>query len=160
MLEDVYEVLADLDLVQAVIAAPESMKDLAEAVIWPGTPIVTAETPLEALRGLEKLGATEAAVVAHDAPDLPGLILGKLVRALGSRDVAVSPAQLGLTALAARLPLPPWLPEITFDTPLSVLRKAGPVYKSPGWHRLRTAGDISLLDPGLEGWDNARALLS
>ncbi|GAA3198811.1 hypothetical protein [Actinocorallia longicatena] len=163
LFEDVYEVIHALDLVRPAVAAPAELADLAESVIWPGTPVVVAATPLDALRGLERLGATEAVVVAPDAPDLPGLILGKLFRALGSRDVAVSPAAGGgLVALAARLPLPSWLPEIAFDDPeaLDVLRKAGPVFKSPGWHRLRTPGDVHLLDPGLEGWDNTRALLS
>jgi hypothetical protein len=31
---------------------------------------------------------------------------------------------------------------------------------APGWHRLRTPADLTRLDPGLEGWDNTRALLS
>lgn len=167
LLEDVYEVLAGLDLVQAAVAAPAELTELAESVTWPGTPILTATTPVEALHELAKIGATEAVVVAPDVPDLPGLIIGKLFRALGSRDVAVSPAAAdgGLVALAVRLPVPAWLgeiSEISLDDPdaLDLLRKAGPVFKSPGWHRLRTAGDVGLLDPGLEGWDNTRALLS
>jgi hypothetical protein len=31
--------------------------------------------------------------------------------------------------------------------------------QGPGWHRLRTPDDLRLLDPGLEGWENTRALL-
>jgi hypothetical protein len=29
-----------------------------------------------------------------------------------------------------------------------------------GWHRLRTPADVASLDPGLEGWETTRALLS
>ncbi|WP_284454825.1 hypothetical protein [Actinomadura madurae] len=31
--------------------------------------------------------------------------------------------------------------------------------QGPAWHRLRTLDDLRLLDPGLEGWENTRALL-
>ncbi|GAB3664230.1 hypothetical protein GCM10027589_28200 [Actinocorallia lasiicapitis] len=161
LLEDVYEVIAALEYVRPAVAAPAPLLPLAEQVIWPGTPVLAADSLHEALLGLEKLGATEAVLVAPDVPDLPGLILGKLFRALGSRDVAAAPAQHGLAALAVKLPVPGWLPaDVTFDTPLETLRQAGPIFKSPGWHRLRAPEDVALLDPGLEGWDNTRALLS
>ncbi|MGH3240982.1 MAG: hypothetical protein ACRDNL_11430, partial [Spirillospora sp.] len=79
------------------------------------------------------------------------------------------PGPHGLVALAARLPLPGWLDvvlrEVDLDTPdaLARLRTAAPrpglVPQGPGWHRLRTPHDLRFLDPGLEGWENTRALL-
>jgi glycosyltransferase A (GT-A) superfamily protein (DUF2064 family) len=165
MLEDTYEVVAGLELVTPVLALTEPDKD-AEAITWPGTEVVLT-TGLQALLDqLAALGADQAAVVAHDAPDLPPLLLGKLFRALGSGEVAICPAKGGgLVALAARLPAPPWLKEIDLDTPdaPSRLRAAaglpGAVRSGPGWHRLRAPEDLSRLDPGLEGWDNTRVLL-
>jgi hypothetical protein len=82
-------------------------------------------------------------------------------------------------ALAARLPAVPWLVAalaggpapaagpraVGLDSPdaLRGLRSAAPrsgmVHKGPGWHRLRAPDDVRLLDPGLEGWENTRALL-
>jgi hypothetical protein len=165
LLEDTYEVVAGLEFVTPVLAltAPDPA---AEAVTWPGTPILHT-TGLHALLGaLHDLGAEQAAVVAHDAPDLPPLLIGKLFRALGGGEVAICPARDGgLVALAARMPAPPWLKGVDLDTPdaPSRLRAAagrpGAVRSGPGWHRLRTPDDISRLDPGLEGWDNTRALL-
>lgn len=165
MLEDTYEVVAGLELVTPVLALTEPDED-AEAITWPGTQVVLT-TGLQALLDqLADLGAEQAAVVAHDAPDLPPLLLGKLFRALGSGEVAICPAKDGgLVALAARLPAPPWLKEIDLDTPdaPSRLRAAaevpGAVRSGPGWHRLRAPEDLSRLDPGLEGWDNTRVLL-
>lgn len=165
MLEDTYEVVAGLELVTPVLALTEPDED-AEAITWPGTQLVLT-TGLQALLDqLADLGAEQAAVVAHDAPDLPPLLLGKLFRALGSGEVAICPAKDGgLVALAARLPAPPWLKEIDLDTPdaPSRLRAAaevpGAVRSGPGWHRLRAPEDLSRLDPGLEGWDNTRVLL-
>jgi glycosyltransferase A (GT-A) superfamily protein (DUF2064 family) len=165
MLEDTYEVVAGLELVTPVLALTEPDED-AEAITWPGTEVVLT-TGLQALLDqLAALGAEQAAVVAHDAPDLPPLLLGKLFRALGSGEVAICPAKGGgLVALAARLPAPPWLKEIDLDTPDAPnrLRAAaevpGAVRSGPGWHRLRAPEDLSRLDPGLEGWDNTRVLL-
>ncbi|WP_449061464.1 hypothetical protein [Planomonospora algeriensis] len=68
-------------------------------------------------------------------------------------------------ALAAHLPYPEWA-DAGFDDPdpVGTLRARAPgsrmVATGPGWHRLRTPGDVGRLDPGLEGWDNTRALLS
>jgi hypothetical protein len=172
LLEDVYEVAAGLALVTAALAAPSAFLAEAESITWPGTPVLEATTPLEALDALAPLGATEAVILAPDAPDLPALLIGKLFRALGSAPAGVCPddSGSGLVALAVQFPLPGWLStalaEITLDTPdaLARLRMAAPfpgqVQKAPSWHRLRTQADVSLLDPGLEGWDNTRALLS
>jgi hypothetical protein len=177
MLEDTYEVVAGLQLVtSALVLDPPDQPD-AEAVTWPGTPIVREATLAAAFAALHDLGADAAALVAPDAPDLPPLLLGKLFRAVGSAPAAacaVNPEGRaarpeGLVALAARLPLPGWLAaalhDVDLDTPdaLARLRAAAPrhglVPQGPGWHRLRTADDLRFLDPGLEGWENTRALL-
>ncbi|MFD0901162.1 hypothetical protein [Actinomadura sediminis] len=170
LLEDAYEVVAGLELVTpALVLDPPDQPD-AEAVTWPGTPIVRAATPPDAFAALHAAGAAEAVLVAGDAPDLPPLLIGKLFRALGQAPAAACAARPdGLVALAARLPLPGWLAgaltEVDLDTPdaLARLRAAAPrpglVPQGPGWHRIRTAADLRFLDPGLEGWENTRALL-
>jgi glycosyltransferase A (GT-A) superfamily protein (DUF2064 family) len=165
VLEDTYEVVAGLEFVTPVLALTDDDKD-AEAITWPGTEVVHTTGLRGLLDALAGLGAEQAAVVAHDAPDLPPLLLGKLFRALGGGEVAVCPAKGGgLVALATRLPAPAWLGDIDLDTPdaPSRLRAAaerpGAVRSGPGWHRLRMPEDLSRLDPGLEGWDNTRILL-
>ena len=109
------------------------------------------------------------ALVTADAPDLPGLLIGKLWRALGRSEVAVCPAEGGgVVAMATLLPAPGWIgrARVDLDTAdcLDRLRAAAPTRRSvavgPGWHRLRSPGDLGRLDPGLEGWDVTRALLS
>ncbi|TDC55866.1 hypothetical protein E1281_10420 [Actinomadura sp. KC345] len=174
LLEDTYEVVDGLELVtSALVLDPPGQPD-AEAVTWPGTPVVRESTLAGAFAALHALGAGAAALVAQDAPDLPPLLIGKLFRALGSAPSAACRADGaagpdGLVALAARLPLPEWLDtalrEVDLDTPdaLDRLRAAAPrpglVPQGPAWHRLRTSADLRLLDPGLEGWENTRALL-
>ncbi|GGV12595.1 hypothetical protein GCM10010182_36120 [Actinomadura cremea] len=170
LLEDAYEVVAGLELVTpALVLDPPDQPD-AEAVTWPGTAIVRAAAPPDAFAALHAAGAREAVLVAGDAPDLPPLLIGKLFRALGQAPAAACAARPdGLVALAARLPPPGWLAgaltEVDLDTPdaLARLRAAAPrpglVPQGPGWHRIRTAADLRFLDPGLEGWENTRALL-
>jgi glycosyltransferase A (GT-A) superfamily protein (DUF2064 family) len=165
VLEDTYEVVAGLEFVTPVLALTEDDED-AEAITWPGTEVVRTTGLGALLDTLAGLGAEQAAVIAHDAPDLPSLLVGKLFRALGGGEVAVCPAKGGgLVALAARLPVPAWLAGVDLDTAdaPSRLRAAadrpGAVRSGPGWHRLRTLDDLARLDPGLEGWDNTRILL-
>ncbi len=168
--EDVADLVAGLANVQGAIAVTPDDIDLAKTLIWPGTPVFTVPDarPVAALRAAADAGYTEAAVLAADAPDLPGLHVGKLFRGLGSHPVAAAPADgAGLVGLAARLPLPDWFvaadPSLD-DATIASLRAASPapraVSAAPGWHRLRAPGDIRYLDPGLEGWDATRALLS
>lgn len=180
MLEDVYELLADLAKVEVVLALCPAPQPAAVALTWPGTPVIQVpragsapagadhEAVTAALAQLGDLGYTEAAVVAADNPDLPGLLVGKLWRALGRSAIAVCPAQRGgLVALAARLPVSGWLAPtgVGLDTPDAVerLRAGAPgradLAVGPGWHRLRLPADLDLLDPGLEGWDATRAAL-
>lgn len=177
LVEDGYEVLAGLTGVTATLAVcPADHPDRAglTALTWRGTPILAvpsgppAAVTLAVLTGLADRGAEQGLVVAGDAPDLPPLLLGKLFRGLGSADVAVCPAESGgLVALAARLPLAAWVlaAEVGLDTPDAHdrLARAAPSRRllsvGPGWHRLRAPTDLSLLDPGLEGWEATRALL-
>jgi hypothetical protein len=195
LVEDTYEVVAGLELVTPALLLkqddPEVQQDdaeaprdgpgvqqtdpEAEAITWPGTPILRAANLVDAYDRLRELGAEEAAIVAADAPDLPPLLIGKLFRALGHAPAAVCPHTDGggLVALAVRLPAPPWLFHVATGTGLGVLdmpdafarlRAAAPrpgaVQAGPGWHRLRDPADLAFLDPGLEGWENTRALLA
>ena len=82
MLEDVFELLDRLAQVEAAIAAPPSLVESSAKAGWPSTPVVAvprtaAGVPVEigVLADLGRLGADEAAVVAADAPDLPGLLV-------------------------------------------------------------------------------------
>ena len=170
--EDLADLLAELPGLDPLVAAePDRVAD-AEDVVWPGTPVLelppTAD-PLGAAFGkLGDRGYEEAAVLVADAPDLPGLLVAKPFSALTTASVAAVPAEGGgLVLLAARLPVPEWLPSgLTLDTPYGVemLRAAAPHRRdlavTPGWHRLRVRADLAALDPGLEGWETTRALLS
>ncbi|GLW97799.1 hypothetical protein [Microtetraspora sp. NBRC 16547] len=160
--EDTYEMVAGLEFVEPVIlsAGVPGLDD----IVWPGTLVLSISSPAEAFAALPY--ATEGVVVSADAPDLPPLLIGKLFRALGRAHVAICPAEGGgAVAVAARLPLPDWA-DPGFDDPDLVVRlrrqAPGPrmVATGPGWHRLRKPADVGRLDPGLEGWDNTRALLS
>ncbi|WP_410007812.1 hypothetical protein [Planotetraspora sp. A-T 1434] len=162
MAEDTYEMAAGLELVEPVILSA-GVPGL-DAIAWPGTPVLSIGSPSEAFAALPY--GTEGVVISGDAPDLPPLLIGKLFRELGRAQITVCPAEGGgAVALAARLPFPDWAVP-GFDEPDLVVRlrrqAPGPrmVATGPGWHRLRKPADIARLDPGLEGWDNTRALLS
>ncbi|GII57040.1 hypothetical protein Pth03_54290 [Planotetraspora thailandica] len=162
MAEDTYEMVAGLELVEPVIVSA-GVPGL-EAIAWPGTPVLAVASPAEAFAALPY--GSEAVVISGDAPDLPPLLVGKLFRELGRAPISVCPAEGGgAVAVAARLPLAEWATP-DFDEPdvVGMLRRQAPgrrmVATGPGWHRLRKPADISRLDPGLEGWDNTRALLS
>lgn len=164
--EDVVDLIATLARVEPAIAVPAGERALAEAVAWPGTPVyeLATGTVTAALAAATTAGYEQAAVVAGDAPDLPGLVLGKLLRPLGSRPLAVAPAQAGgLLGVAARLPAPDWLPEVDLDTDPALITAAAPrrgdVAVTPSWRRLRGPADLATLDRGLEGWEATRALL-
>lgn len=170
--EDLADLLADLPGLDPVVAAaPDRVAD-AEDVIWPGTAVLelppTGDPVAAGLAALAERGYDEGAVLAPDAPDLPGLLVAKPFSALtGAAVGAVPAAGGGLVLLAARLPAPDWLPTgLGLDTPhaVEILRSAAPARRdlsvTPGWHRLRTRADLAALDPGLEGWETTRALLS
>jgi hypothetical protein len=179
MVEDVYETVAALDLVEPVLAldADDPARDSLEALTWPGTVLVqllpssrSVSRTWLALEALVAAGADQVTVLAGDAPDLPGLLVGKLHRALGSADVAVLPgSDGGLVGLATNAPLPDWLAaesaavDLDDGDAVAKLRKATlrrtAVSIGPGWHRVRTRDELARLDPGLEGWEITRELL-
>jgi len=168
--EDTYEVLAGLDRVEVAVAVAggdeEAVAEVS-ALTWPGTPAYAVDPDRPVLHAVELAGPAAAVVaVSHDVPDLPGLLIGKLFRALSTADIAVTPAEDGtLAAIGVNVPTAGWVSETapTFDTALSELEARKPrrqaVAIGPGWHRLRSAADIARLDPGLEGWDATRSLL-
>ncbi|PZW01886.1 hypothetical protein SAMN05443287_103256 [Micromonospora phaseoli] len=173
--EDVVDLLATLNEVDTAVAVTQADRWLADAVIWPGTTVyeVPEPTPNAVLAALDSSvdapgGYEQAAVVAGDAPDLPGLTVGKLLRPLTSRPVALAPVEgslPGLLGVAARLPVPSWLPPLDMDAAVpAAVRAAAPrpgeLAVTPSWHRLRGPADLARLDPALGGWENTRALLS
>lgn len=182
MCEDVIELVGELSIVRpAVLTVPRGDAGWTAAVAalcWPGTPLLEGPpgsggaVVLAALAFAADGGADAAAAVAADAPDLPGLLLGKLFRALGSAEVAISSSADGdLVALASRLPAPDWLDPAAAgldgagsDAAERLLTAAGQgrgrLATGPGWHRLRLPADVRRLDPGLEGWSSTRAMLS
>ncbi|MEU4664931.1 MULTISPECIES: hypothetical protein [Micromonospora] len=172
--EDVVDLLATLNEVETAVAVAAPDRWLADAVVWPGTPVyeVPEPTPNAVFATLAAAGPEavydQVAVVAADAPDVPGLTLGKLLRPLTTRPVAVAPVEgggTGLLGVAARLPVPAWLPALDLDTtaPAEVRRAApspGDVAVTAGWRRMRGPADLAALDPAVEGWEATRALLS
>ncbi|MFI7202907.1 hypothetical protein [Micromonospora aurantiaca (nom. illeg.)] len=177
--EDVVDLLATLNEVETAVAVTSRDRWLADAVVWPGTQVYEVPEPtpnavFAALAGDRAArdggagGYDQVAVVAADAPDVPGLTLGKLLRPLTTRPVAVAPVEgsgTGLLGVAARLPVPAWLPALDLDTtaPAEVRRTApspGDVAVTAGWHRMRGPADLAALDPAVEGWEATRALLS
>ncbi|GAB3207842.1 NTP transferase domain-containing protein [Marinactinospora thermotolerans] len=172
LVEDTYEVAAGLTGCEPVVVVwrrPRITDRVAE-LTWPGTTVADVDGPQPlraALEAVEGRGAEQAVIVAADAPDLPPLLIGKLLRGLGSAELAVCPAEGGgLVALACRLPPPPWQQGADLDAPdaLATLARARPTRRAlsvaPGWHRLRAPADIDRLDQGLEGWESTRAVLA
>lgn len=166
--EDSVDLLAPLPQVEAAIAAVPADLGLARSIGWPSMKVYEVKQAsfrcaLEAAAGE---GHERAAVIVADAPDLPAMLIGKLIRPLTTRDVAVAPAlDGGLLGVAARLPVPEWLPDLdTEDGDVRQARAAAPeptlVAGAPAWHRLRGPLDLSRLDPALDGWETTRALLT
>lgn len=165
--EDVVDLLARLAQADPAIAATAADRALADEIAWPGMPIYDVATPTvrPVLEAAAKDGYDQAAVIAADAPDVPGMILGKLLRPLGSKPVAVAPGgpDGGLLGVAASLPAPDWLSDHDLDTTPMALRRGAPepslIESTAAWRRLRGVASVAMLDPALEGWENTRALL-
>jgi hypothetical protein len=166
--EDVVDLLARLAQAEAAIAATAEDRELAEEIAWPGMRIyeVSTATYLPVFAAATADGFDQAAVIAADAPDVPGMILGKLLRPLENKAVAVAPGGPGngLMGVATSLPAPDWLVDHDLDdASAQLLRKTAPtpgdVNSTPEWRRLRGAAELASLDPALEGWENTRALL-
>jgi hypothetical protein len=166
--EDVVDLLARLAQAEPAVAATAADRALAEQIAWPGMRIYQVVTPTvrPVLEAAADDGFDQAAVIAADAPDVPGMVLGKLLRPLESRPVAVAPGGPagGLLGVATILPAPAWLIDHELDTASAMmLRRTAPqpgdVQSTADWRRLRGPGDLASLDPALEGWENTRALL-
>ncbi|GAA1840301.1 hypothetical protein [Asanoa iriomotensis] len=168
--EDAVDLLATLNEVDPAIAALPADRPLADAVAWPSMQIYEVPTTLvnDTFAAAAADGYDQAAVIAADAPDLPGLILGKLFRPLTTKTLAVAPAETGhgLLGVASRLPAPAWLPplDLDADVPATAIRPHAPnpaeVATAPPWRRLRGPSDLATLDQAVEGWDATRALLT
>jgi hypothetical protein len=161
---DCYEVVADLIGVKSGIAGPPSAADM----LWPGALHLPTDITVSAMA--DQLGgvADELVVLPADLPDLPGLVLAKLFKVLHRTDIAIAPerAGAGCAAIGVSLPLAEWIPDDAFDldhNPYPRLSTIAPRRSrctlAPARHRLRTPTDVSRLDPGLEGWEETRALL-
>ena len=166
--EDVVDLLATLAEVEPAIAAGAADRSLADAIGWPGMPVYDLAVPTvnAALAAAAADGYDQAVVLAADAADVPALTIGKLLRPLTTRPVAVAPAgpDGGLLGVATRLPAPDWLPEHDLDNgSAALLREGAPVpgdvAATPEWRRLRGPADLATLNPAVEGWDVTRALL-
>jgi molybdopterin-guanine dinucleotide biosynthesis protein A len=165
--EDVVDLAASLAAADAGIVTVAADRALADAVAWPHMPVYEVDTGSvrAAFAAAARDGYEQAAVLPADVPDLPGLLVGKLLQPLGTRQAAVAPAANGgLVAVATRLPVPRWWPELDLDEARpDDVRAAAPrravVAETPGWHRLRGPDDLRRLDPGLEGWPTTRLLL-
>jgi hypothetical protein len=166
--EDVVDLIATLAEVTPAIAAVAADRPLAESIAWPGMPRYEVAVPTvnAVLAAAAAAGYDQAAVLAGDAADVPGLTVGKLLRPLTTRPVAVAPAAAGggLLGVASRLPAPGWLVEHDLDTgSAALLRRGAPtpgeIVSTPEWRRLRGPEDLASLNPAVEGWDTTRALL-
>ena len=167
--EDTLDVLALMTEVDPALAVAEPDASLAKELGWPG--LRTYVLPALDLRSVFAAAASDgyeqAVALATDAPDLPGMVIAKLLRPLTSKPVAAAAATGtdALIGLSARLPAPDWIPATTLDAldPRSLRRRAPAitdVAPATGWHRLRTPADLGRLDPRLEGWESTRALLT
>jgi hypothetical protein len=166
--EDVLDVLALMTEVDPAVAVAEAERGLLDDLGWPGLrsyvlPALDVRSVFAAAAGD---GYEQAVALPADAPDLPGMVIAKLLRPLTTRPVAAANATgaPALIGLAANLPAPDWIPAATLAelTPQSLRRLAPAITDvAPGtaWHRLLGPGHLPRLDPRLEGWDATRALL-
>jgi hypothetical protein len=164
-LADCYEVAADLVGVASGIAGPPQVADL----LWPGAWHLPGDLGVLELARRVAGGVDEFVVLTADAPDLPGLVLAKMFRVLHRVDLVVAPQRNGggCVALGVALPLRDWLTEDLLDldrSPVPQLPSGRPGRSrwalAPPWHRLQTPDHLARLDPGLEGWEQTRALLA
>ena len=162
---DSYEVVADLIGVTSGIAGPPSVTE----ILWPGALHLANDVTVPTISRQLSDEADELVVLPADVPDMPGLVLAKLFKVLHRTDIAIAPERTGngCAAIGVSLPLADWIPEDAFDlddnlfTRLSAIApRRSQCTLAPAWHRLRTPTDVAQLDPGLEGWEETRTLLS
>jgi hypothetical protein len=168
--DDAVDLLATLAEVEPALAVVPGDRSLAASVAWPSMPVYTVDelTVANVLTAAAADGFQQAAVLAPDVPDLPGMLIAKVLRPLTTRPAAVAPdagESAGLVAIATRLPAPGWVAGVDLDTATAATVRAAAsapadVIGTQGWHRLRTPASLSRLDPALDGWDATRTLLS
>jgi hypothetical protein len=155
MAEDLLDGLNGLTQADAALGYASVDVALADAVSWPSTIRfgTRSGSVAELLAAAGLAGYQQAAVLAPDIPDLPGLLVGKLLRPLTTRACAVAPDLTGPGAagLAARLPAADWLDGIDLDTvTAAALRRAGgpppAIATTPGWRRITGADGLETLD--------------
>lgn len=165
-LADSYELLADLAEVRSGIVGDSPA---IEALLWPDAVHLPSFGSLRTLAEALSAEADELVIIPAAVPDLPGLVIAKVFKALNRSDACIAPergAEDGWVAFGLRLPWPDWLPdELDLAADLhDQLKVRAPRRTSlaigPDWHRMRTPASVHRLDPGLEGWDLTRALLS
>ncbi|MGH3717100.1 MAG: hypothetical protein ACRDT4_27105, partial [Micromonosporaceae bacterium] len=95
--EDSVDLLATLAEADVGLAAGPSTVALAEQVRWPSMPVFPLARPraVLALQAAADQGYDQAAVLAGDAPDLPGMLIGKLLQPLDRKPVSAAPAMGG-----------------------------------------------------------------
>src|SRR5262245_17840099 len=93
--EDVVDLLSTLAAADPAIAVAPPDAALARAIAWPGMAVHQAPTPRAALEAAAASGYAQGAVIAADVPDVPGMVLGKLLQPLETRHVTVAPAHGG-----------------------------------------------------------------
>jgi hypothetical protein len=162
-LADSYEVAADLVDVQATIAGPAEVADL----LYPGARLLSGDADLTMLCRTAAEAYDEIVFLPGDAPDLPGLVVAKMFKALQRAAVCIAPERggAGCLGIGVVLPTADWV-ELPLDLdvdPRPRLHALAPrrskVATTPDWHRLRSADALARLDPALEGWDETRLLL-
>jgi hypothetical protein len=164
-LADSYELLADLVEVSSGVAGEAPGLD---ELLWPGAVRLAGSAPLHEWVADLRDRYDEVVMLPADVPDLPGLVVAKVFKALQRAEVCLAPERAGggLAALGVRVPWPEWLPrDLDLDVnPVERLLALAPgrnrVAVGPDWHRLRNPAAIGRLDPGLEGWETTRSLLS
>jgi hypothetical protein len=164
-LADTYEVVSGLTDVEAGIVGPATINDL----LWPGDRWWPADITVRDLAVDLSGEIDELVVVPADTPDLPALVLAKVFKALQRAEIVIAPEHAGdgCVAIGLVLPIAGWIPASTLDLDsmsVTQLQDAAPRRSrwalAPEWHRIRTPTSVHQLDPGLEGWEQTRALLS
>ncbi len=92
--EDILDVLALMTEVEPAVAIDAADQDLLAEIGWPGLtayPVAGLDVGT-VLAAVAADGYEQAALVAADAPDLPGMMIAKLLRPLTSHPVAAAPA--------------------------------------------------------------------
>ncbi len=98
--DDAVDLLAMLAEVEPALAVAEPDRPLAAAVAWPSMRVYVLPTLTigNVLAAAASDGYEQAAVLAGDAPDLPGMMIAKLLRPLTTRPAAAAPRCRGRRA--------------------------------------------------------------